>query len=215
MTGFAARLRRATMSEHRDAETRGFITRLLAGTVPLAGFAALTAQYRVIYGELEAAAGAMRHDPVAAAFADPALSRVAALESDLAHLYGPARATPEPLGATRRYADRLREHAHTSPARFVAHHYVRYLGDLSGGQVVGRRVAATYGLGEAGTAFYRFDGIDDPRAYRTAYRARLDALDLPDGELDTVIDEARLAFALNTAIFQELGRAYPEDLAAA
>ncbi|MFI1995935.1 heme oxygenase (biliverdin-producing) [Actinoplanes sp. NPDC020271] len=216
MTGFAARLRKATMSEHRDAETRSFIARLMSGTVPAAGFAALTAQYLIVYRELETAALAMRDDPVAGDFADPALSRVAALESDLACLYGPDWAEhAEPTEATRRYAERLREFCYTSPAHFVAHHYVRYLGDLSGGQLVGRKVAATYGLGARGTAFYRFEQISDPKAYKTVYRARLDALDLPDSERDTLVAESQLAFTLNAAVFQELGTAYPEDLVAA
>ncbi|GAA2884450.1 heme oxygenase [Actinoplanes cyaneus] len=216
MTGFAARLRKATMSEHRDAETRSFIARLMGGTVPAAGFAALTAQYLIIYRELEAAALAMRDNPVAGEFADPALSRVAALESDLAHLHGPGwEAHAVPVEATRRYAERLREHCHTSPAHFVAHHYVRYLGDLSGGQLVGRRVAATYHLGTRGTAFYHFEQIADPKAYKTVYRARLDALDLPAAELDTLVAETQLAFTLNAAVFQELGTAYPEELAPA
>ncbi|GLW33492.1 heme oxygenase (biliverdin-producing) [Actinoplanes regularis] len=213
MTGFAARLRKATMSEHRDAETRGFITRLMGGTVPRDGFAALTAQYLIIYRELEAAAAVMRDNPVAADFADPVLSRVAALESDLAHLYGPDwAARVEPVAATERYAARVREFCRTSPAHFVAHHYVRYLGDLSGGQLVGRKVAATYRLDLPGTAFYRFDQITDPKAYKTVYRARLDALDLPPADLDTLVDESQLAFTLNSAVFQDLGTAYPEDL---
>ncbi|GIF09188.1 biliverdin-producing heme oxygenase [Actinoplanes siamensis] len=213
MTGFAARLRQATMSEHRDAETRGFIARLIGGTVPPAGFAALTAQYLIVYRELEAAAVTMRGNPVAGDFADPALSRVAALESDLAHLYGPDwEAHVEPVAATRRYAERLREHCHTSPAHFVAHHYVRYLGDLSGGQLVGREVAATYGLDRRGTAFYRFDRIADPKAYKAVYRARLDALELSPGELDVLVNESRLAFTLNAAVFQELGTTYPGNL---
>ncbi|GAA4596802.1 heme oxygenase [Actinoplanes octamycinicus] len=213
MTGFAARLRRATMAGHRDAETRGFVTRLLGGAVPPAGFAALTAQYLFIYRELESAATAMLEDPVAGGFADPALARVAALESDLAHLYGPDwPSAAEPIEATRAYTARLRERCSTSPAHFVAHHYVRYLGDLSGGQLVGSRVATVYGLGRAGTAFYRFDRIPDPKVYKAAYRARLDALALPPTELDTLVAEARHAFALNAAVFQELGTTYPGDL---
>jgi heme oxygenase (biliverdin-producing, ferredoxin) len=207
MSGFAARLRRATMAEHREAETRGFITRLMAGGVPRAGFAALTAQYLVIYRELEAAAAAIRDDPTAAPFADPALSRVPALEADLAHLGGAGA----PIEASRRYAERLRAYASTSPEHFIAHHYVRYLGDLSGGLLVGRSVAATYGLGEDGVAFYRFPLIADPKSYKAAYRARLDALDLPAERLDALVAEAQLAFALNSAIFQELGAAYPDD----
>ncbi|MBG0560841.1 biliverdin-producing heme oxygenase [Actinoplanes aureus] len=216
MTGFAARIRRATMVEHRAAESRSFISRLMAGTVPLAGFAELTAQYLAVYRELEAAAGLMRTDAVAGAFADPALFRVAALEADLAHLYGPGwKSALTTLPATEHYTQRLREYCRTSPGHFIAHHYVRYLGDLSGGQLIGRSLADKYGLGRAGTSFYRFEQIPDPRAYKTAYRERLDGLDLPEDELGGVVAEAQLAFACNGAIFQELGAAYPDDLAPA
>jgi heme oxygenase len=215
MTTFASRLRRASMAEHREAETRSFISRLLEGRVPHAGFAALTAQYLVIYRELEAAAERMRADPHAAAFVDPALSRVPALEADLAHLSGPGwERAVVPLEATRRYARRLREHCHTSPVAFIAHHYVRYLGDLSGGQLVGRKVAATYRLSGGGVTFYSFDQISDPKQYKVSYRARLDALPLAfaEEELAGLVAEARLAFNLNAAVFQEMGAAYPADV---
>ncbi|GAB1642620.1 heme oxygenase (biliverdin-producing) [Krasilnikovia sp. MM14-A1259] len=212
MPGFAARLRRATIAEHREAETRTFITRLMDGRIPFAGFAALTAQYLVIYRALEEAAVRMHADETAAAFADPALSRVPALEADLARLYGPDWASAvTPVEATARYAARLREHCFTSPVHFLAHHYVRYLGDLSGGQLVGRAVAKTYGLEQAGVYFYAFDQIDDVRGYKTAYRGRLDALPYPPEDLATLVAEAQLAFQLNSALFQELGVAYPQD----
>jgi heme oxygenase len=216
MTTFAARLRRATMAEHREAETRSFISRLLAGSVPRAGFAALTAQYLVIYRELESAAERMRTDPVAGPFADPALTRVPALEDDLAHLCGPDwQRSVTPLDATLRYAGRLREHCHTSPAHFVAHHYVRYLGDLSGGLLVGRSVAETYRLGRDGVTFYTFDRIADPKAYKVSYRERLNALPLSEADLAVLVAEAQLAFRLNAAVFQELGAAYPDGFAPA
>jgi heme oxygenase len=206
MTDFSTRLRRATMVEHREAETRSFISRLMAGDVPMAGFAALTAQYLAVYRELETAAARMRTDGgPGSAFADPALTRVPALEADLAHLHGAdweSRITV--LDPTRAYTDRLRELAATSPTHFIAHHYVRYLGDLSGGQMIGRTLAKHYGLGEAGTSFYRFEQIPDPRAYKIAYRERLDALDLTDDQATTLIDEAQLAFRYNAAVFVEL-----------
>ncbi|MET0416635.1 MAG: biliverdin-producing heme oxygenase [Actinoplanes sp.] len=209
---FAARLRRATMAEHREAETRTFIARLMSGDVPRAGFAALTAQYLIIYRELESAAAHLRADAIAGPFADPALDRVPALTADLAHLYGPGwAASVQPVDATARYAARLREHCHTSPAHFIAHHYVRYLGDLSGGQLVARKVAETYGLSSEGLAFYRFDGITDPKAYKSAYRARLTALPYPEDQLSVLVAEAQLAFSLNAAIFAELATLYPDD----
>ncbi|GAA0519148.1 heme oxygenase [Paractinoplanes deccanensis] len=216
MSDFAARLRRATMVEHREAENRSFISRLMAGSVSREGFAALTAQYLHIYRELEAAALAMHADDRGRAFADPALFRVKALEADLAHLYGSHWETAVvPATATLAYVDRLRSFAHTSAPHFIAHHYVRYLGDLSGGQLVGKSVAQTYALGRAGTRFYSFDGIDDARTYKIAYRARLDALPLTPEEAETAIAEAQLAFRLNAAVFSELGTAYPEDVVSA
>ncbi|GAA0439835.1 heme oxygenase [Actinoplanes capillaceus] len=242
MTDFSTRIRRATMVEHREAETRSFISRLMAGAVPMAGYAALTAQYLTIYRELESAAAHMRtaapsspadhatassgsvsghagagssSGPVAelvAGFADPALTRVPSLEADLAHLYGPDwESTITVLDSTRRYAERLRAQAATSPTHFIAHHYVRYLGDLSGGQMIGRTLANLYGLGEAGTSFYRFEQIPDPRAYKIAYRARLDALDLTEEQAETMVAEAQLAFRCNADIFVELGAHYPEN----
>jgi heme oxygenase len=213
MTTFAARLRRATMAQHREAETRSFVSRLLDGDVPRAGFAALTGQYLTIYRELEAAAERMRADPTAGPFADPALTRAPALEDDLAHLHGPDwERSVVTLDATERYARRLREHCHTSPAHFIAHHYVRYLGDLSGGLSVGRSVAETYRLSRAGVTFYTFDQITDPRAYKIAYRERLNALPFGEEGLATVVAEAQLAFSLNAAVLQELGAAYPDDV---
>jgi heme oxygenase len=217
MTDFSTRLRRATMVEHREAETRSFISRLMAGAVPMAGFAALTAQYLAVYRELEAAADRMRSEtgPLraeAAGFADPALTRVPSLEADLAHLYGPDwESTVTVLDSTRAYADRLRVLAAGSPTHFIAHHYVRYLGDLSGGQMIGRTLSNLYGLDESGTSFYRFDKITDARAYKIAYRQRLNALNLPEDEATTLIDEAQLAFRYNAAVFVELGALYPEN----
>ena len=220
MTDFSTRLRRATMAEHRETETRGFVSRLLAGSVPLDGFVSLTAQYLAVYRELEAAAELMRtRYGIAAAFADPALTRVPSLEADLAHLHGPGwESSVTVLDSTRAYAARLRELAATSPTHFIAHHYVRYLGDLSGGQMIGRTLAGVYRLSDAGTSFYRFERIPDPRAYKIAYRARLDALDLPENQAAELVAEAQRAFRHNGDVFAELGARYPatpEDLAPA
>ncbi|WP_430791907.1 heme oxygenase (biliverdin-producing) [Actinoplanes sp. G11-F43] len=220
MTDFSTRVRRATMVEHREAETRSFISRLMGGSVPLPGFAALTAQYLAIYRALETASERMRaEDGFAAGFADPALTRVPALEADLAHLYGPDwESAITVLDSTAAYATRLHELAATSPVHFIAHHYVRYLGDLSGGQMIGKKLSTVYGLGEAGTSFYRFEQIPDARAYKIGYRAKLDALDLTEEQATALVDEAQRAFRHNGDVFVELGGIFPEtpeDLAPA
>ena len=84
----------------------------------------------------------------------------------------------------------------------MAHHYTRYLGDLSGGQAIGRVLDRAFGLNGAGLSFYEFPMR--PKPYKDGYRARLDGLDLDQGDIARVVDEVKVAFALNQAVFDEL-----------
>ncbi|MFI9639283.1 heme oxygenase (biliverdin-producing) [Micromonospora sp. NPDC051925] len=205
---FSARLRAATQGAHTAAESQRYVTALVAGELDIAGYLDLVVQHHAVYQALESAAEAMRDDPIAGGFVDDALTRLPALEADLAHLVGPdraLRAVPHP--ATVAYADRIRAVCGTSPVRFIAHHYTRYLGDLSGGLHIGRAVARRYGLsGQSGTAFYVFDRIARPKAYKEAYRARLDALPLNAADEAALLDEVLVAYRHNTAVFSALAR---------
>ncbi|MGA7054843.1 MAG: biliverdin-producing heme oxygenase, partial [Mycobacterium sp.] len=89
----------------------------------------------------------------------------------------------------------------------VAHHYTRYLGDLSGGQIIGKLLDRTFGLGGAGLAFYEFP--IRPKPYKDAYRARLDGLSLDADEIACAVDEVKVAFRLNQALFDELASNLP------
>lgn len=62
-----------------------------------------------------------------------------------------------PLPLTR-YITRLESIAESpDPSALLAHAYVRYLGDLSGGQIIRAKVAKAYGLDNGfGTSFYEF-----------------------------------------------------------
>ena len=203
--GFAARLRTATRSAHTDAEGSPFVAALVGGQLAPAAHAALLAQSHLVYAVLEEAAACHRGDPVAGPFLDPALLRLPALEADLAFLLGErwrdaVVATP----ATARYTARLREVAFDWPGGFVAHHYLRYLGDLSGGQVIRRMHQRSFGWTEDGLRFYAFDGIGAVKPYRDAYRARLDAAPWDAREQDRVVAEVALGYRLNRELFDDL-----------
>jgi heme oxygenase len=50
----------------------------------------------------------------------------------------------------------------------LAHAYVRYLGDLSGGQIIGGRIRRAYGLkGTEGTAFYDFSAKGEKSGFES------------------------------------------------
>ncbi|WP_073391586.1 biliverdin-producing heme oxygenase [Jatrophihabitans endophyticus] len=205
-----ARLRAATRDAHERAETTPFVADLVAGRVPFRGYVALVVQNWAIYRALEGVAERWAADPVAGAFVIPELMRVPSIERDLAHLAPQWREVAERLvlPATTTYVARLETHAATRPEAYVAHHYVRYLGDLSGGQVVGRSVERAYGEdGERSSSFYRFDAIAKIKPFRDEYRRRLDDAPLTAAQRDGVVAEAVTAFELNVDVLRELGAA--------
>ncbi|WVF65382.1 hypothetical protein IAT40_000109 [Kwoniella sp. CBS 6097] len=111
------------------------------------------------------------------------------------------------------------------PSRLLAHAYVRYLGDLSGGQFIGARVKKSYNLqGEKGTKFYYFEfhkgmtagsgvgGVGDEESRADAkkrlnevkdwYRRGMDEGVGEDKLLKAeLVEEANIAFSLNTDLF--------------
>ncbi len=202
---FSELLRSTTGNAHKAAQHSPIIGELFSGKLLKSRFADLTAQYYAIYSVLEEAAAAMQDDPLAGPFVRPELARKAALEADLAFFLGENwRDQLCTRQATKRYTERLREVAFSSPGAFIAHHYVRYLGDLSGGQMIGKMVAKTLALGEEGISFYRFPEIADADTFKNEYRAMLDALVLSEEERQSVVQEALLAYDLNTAVLAEV-----------
>ena len=200
--GRAARLRAATAAQHNDAETRSFIARLMGGELDIDAYVAYLAQFAYVYRALESRP-AQPDDP--GFVNDNALARSPAIMSDLTALGAADWETSHPpLHETTAYVDRLHAVATDLP-RHIAHHYTRYLGDLSGGQVIARRIADHYGAAEDQLAFYRFEGIR-PGPYKVAYRESIDALAFSDDDETAMIEEARLAFDLNASIFDALGR---------
>lgn len=200
--GLAARLRSATDDAHRAAENATFIAELMSGQLDADAFARLTGQLLFIYEALESVADDLVDDPIAGPVIDERLRRAPKLRADLAAL-GVDVDGVTALPAAAEYAAAI-EDTRTDPARFVAHHYTRYLGDLSGGQVVAHRMREHYGLGADALSFYDFD-IDKLKRYKDAYRERLNGLDLDEPATQRAVAEAVAAFGYNQALFGALG----------
>lgn len=197
--GLAQRLKAETAAEHERTENRMFMTSLINGKLDLAAYGIYLAQYALVYQALESRPQ-FAADPQF--IHDPALWRSAAITADLTGL---AARDQGPLAATEQYVDRLGEvAADEDPARFIAHHYVRYMGDMSGGQAIGTMLARHYGATAEQLSFFRFDQIPNLVRYKRAYRQHLDELGLSGDHEDLIIAEAQAAFLYNDAIFVEL-----------
>lgn len=203
---FSAELKAATWSDHRNAESSPFMDALTDGSITVESYSEMLAQHLHAYRVLEGAAVAMRDDPVAAPFITDALTRVARLEQDLTALVGQTCARSiEPTPATEAYCDRLTAVCNSWPGGFVAHHYTRYLGDLSGGQHIGRIVRRTLRIdGSSGAAFFEFPDIIDPPAFKATYREQLDSAPWDEHERARIVNEVRLAYQLNTQVLVSL-----------
>ena len=208
LPSLSAAMRDGSQAEHQQAEGSTFMAALLDGQVNEQGYADYLRCLRTAYAAMERLVREHRDHPAVAAVHDPALERLGALDADLAH-WAPGEPHPTGSPAAAAYAGRLAEAAAEWPALLVAHHYTRYLGDLSGGQAIGRILDRTFGLGGAGLAFYDFPGIPKPKPYKDAYRSRLDDLGLTAPERHRVVAEVRTAFRLNQALFHELGQRLP------
>lgn len=206
---FSQVVRERTRAVHTETEGADFIAELMAGKRSRADYAALLSQLYFVYEALESVASSLETDAVAATFVTAKLTRLPAIECDLEFLSGPGwRQGITPLHATRQYVQRIHEMA-AWPGGFVAHHYTRYLGDLSGGQIIRTMLQRHYGLGTNDVGFYVFPDIPKPKVFRDSYRAQLDSVAWDDAEKNRVVTEVDTAFRLNAALFDDLLAATP------
>ncbi|MFD5739944.1 heme oxygenase (biliverdin-producing) [Streptomyces massasporeus] len=212
MESFSTLLRTASREQHEEARGSTFIGDLLGRKLGVEAFARYTEQLWFLYGALESGARQLAADPVAGPFVRPELFRLTALERDLEHLRGPGwRTAAGALPATLEYAERITECARSWPAGYIAHHYTRYMGDLSGGQIIRDTAEKTWGFSKKGDGvrFYVFEEIPNPAAFKRTYCALLDAVPGDELERQRIVAECKRAYGLNNAMFEALGEEFP------
>lgn len=128
------------------------------------------------------------------------LHRRDALAKDLEYFYGEDwESKISCSAATKPYVDRIHEVGRNDPVLLVAHAWTRYMGDLSGGQIlkkVAQRALKLPPTGE-GLNFFHFEGIHNPTAFKRLYRSRMNELEVDAETKEKLLDEANLAFKYN------------------
>lgn len=205
---FSRRLREDTRRAHTLAENTDFLRGFLRGVIDHHHYLRLLADLRHVYAAMEEALDRTAPStPAVSAVWIPGLRRLAALETDLATFAClAAEPAPAPSSAARRYARHIARTAERHPELLVAHAYTRYLGDLSGGQVLKSLLRRALGLpAGVGTAFYEFAELPDLVTAKADFRRRLDHLPGATPALhDALVAEANQVFALNLEVFRNL-----------
>ena len=202
---FSKEIKEGTKKSHSAAENTAFVKSFLRGVISKESYRTLVSDLYFVYSALEEDFKIFKNDPVLGALYLPELERVTALETDLIYYYGPNwRSIVKPSEACQRYVDRIHEVAKTEPELLIGHHYTRYLGDLSGGQILKGIAEKALNLNGEGLNFYEFGKIDDAKIYKEKYRSILDKLPLTDSQQNAIITEANYAFRLNMYMFEQL-----------
>ncbi|TGM14127.1 biliverdin-producing heme oxygenase [Leptospira selangorensis] len=200
----AQALRDGTSESHTIAENNAFIRCFMKGVLEPKSYAKHLESFYFVYAAMEEELENKKDHPIVGKIRFPELYRKGMIEKDLAHFFQSGH-SPKATPATETYVKHIREIANTSPELLVAHSYVRYLGDLSGGQILKRVAAKALGIeGTSGLDFYEFPEISSPKDFKDKYRNTLDSLPLSDSEKEKIVQEANEVFKLNGKIFDEL-----------
>ncbi len=208
---FSQVIRESSWGDHSDSEGATFMEDIMRGVATKQDYIDLVIQHYFMYVALEAAATQLATRDDAELLHPAALVRLPALEEDLEFLVGADwREQIAAVPATAAYAARITEIGEEGwAAGVIAHHYTRYLGDLSGGQMIAKRVAKQHGFDDGrGISFYNFAELGDLAEFKTNYRTVLDSLGdtLDEAEQKRMCDEVRQAYAFNTQVFIDLGK---------
>ena len=202
---FSKQLKEGTKKSHSAAENTKFVAGFLRGVLDPEQYRQLLTNFYYVYDTMEQRIREST-DNLVSMVSYPELERVNALERDLRYYYGPMwRDKQIPSEACNTYCYRINEIAEKDPYLLIAHHYTRYIGDLSGGQILKgiASKALDNPVGE-GLHFYDFPEIEDAKAWKDGYRLCLDNMDLDEQQKNAIITEANYAFKLNMYIFDEI-----------
>lgn len=174
-------LKDATYEQHKRAETRPFVKILFSGNIDPMLYATYLKNQHPMYEILEVCA--MPHGLFNGL---PEIRRAPAILEDFIELWGRDNsATPKMCPVVDEYCKYILS-IKDDPKKLMAHIYVRHMGDLSGGQMISKKVP---GAGK----YYQFG--DNPDAIKEAIRAKLD---------DSLADEAKVAFEYATKLFEQM-----------
>ena len=206
ISDFSKQLKEGTKKSHSMAENTSFVASFLRGVVDESKYRQLIANFYFIYHALESEMEINKDNPFVGPMRLNGLARHDALVKDCKYFYGDNwKDVIRPTEQTQRNVSRIHEVAKDNPELLIGHHYTRYMGDLSGGQVLKGITKKALGLIDDGLAFYEFPEITDKKMFKDSYRKVLDTMvPATQKDVDAIIVEANYAFRLNMYMFDTL-----------
>lgn len=180
-------LKELTWEHHKNAERQQFVKLMFSGNISQELYATYLFNQFAIYNLLEEIAtmnGLL--DTI------PEVRRAPKILEDFKELWK-SKKNPKLCKSTENYINYLKNIIEDKN-KLMAHIYVRHMGDLSGGQMLSKKVP---GSGN----YYKFD--TEVNNLKNRIRSMLD---------DSMAEEAKICFDFATTLFKELGDIHEHDL---
>ena len=210
----ATQLREGTSKSHSMAENVSFVKSFLGGVIDKDSYRKLVSNLYFVYSAMEEEMEKHKEHELIKPIYFTELNRRKSLELDLEHYYGSNwKSLIRISEATKAYVERIKFISNEKPELLIAHAYTRYLGDLSGGQILKKIAQRAMNLSDGkGLAFYEFDQVQDEQEFKQNYKKALDSLSLNTSLADSVVAEANVSFTMNMKMFQELETSFSRIL---
>lgn len=202
---FHEQIKVSTDAAHAQAENAQFIASLMGGALDKLAYRDYLTAFLPIYIRMEELLKERQESQLISYFSHRALDRAEEISNDIAALDAKLNRSlnENSLKSVNDYLERL--NPDITDARLLAHHYIRYLGDLSGGQAISKLVARHYAIEAGALTFYDFAQIGDTVFYKKRYRDLLNLVPFTEQDKIEFLDEVSILYKLTTKIFLELG----------
>ncbi|KAI8990028.1 heme oxygenase-domain-containing protein [Pilobolus umbonatus] len=215
----AMAMREGTKVIHRAAETSVFTRRFMKGDITADEYGLYINSLYFVYKYMEELLEQYKEHPVVKLIYFPhELNRQESLKQDMAYFYGeeavPRLVDPATMpSSVKKYVETMKEACLKNPALLIAHSYTRYLGDLSGGQMLAKRLKKSVLKLEEGDSswdttiglnFYMFNTLGNHTDFKNFYRERLNAAKVDKKTRDLIVAESVVSFELNIGLFDQI-----------
>ena len=179
-------IREATKEHHRQAEQQQFVKTLMSGEIHPRLYATFLYNLSHCYAALEKWS---QYQGLLDSL--PGIARAAKLAHDCQDLWVRISPQPEITDSTKKYIEHI-DSIRREPAKLFAHVYVRYLGDLYGGQMIKTKTPGV-------NTYLEFDNAKE---LIQTIRETINSYIKTDA--DDVIAEAKICFEYATELFKEM-----------
>jgi heme oxygenase (biliverdin-producing, ferredoxin) len=189
---------------HKIAERSGFNKVLFEGKATRDLYGKYLLHKYHVYSEMESIMDGFGNNDLLSGFQFPELKRKQALAEDLKKFPGNGRHKEDILSSVSSYIYRINKIAGETPGLLIAHAYVNYFADLSGGFIIRKILKEQYNYADNELNAYDFNQIKNVDEFKKNYLSLMNDLVEELRIEEEFIEETKLAYIFNISALLEL-----------